>query len=69
MEPSEPLPEPRFSWLSRADGTIVIRYGEAPITLLRGRAAQRFETRIATADGASAQRLMARATGSPGPSG
>jgi hypothetical protein len=63
MEHSEPLPDRRFSWLSRADGTIVIRYGEAPVTLLRGRTAERFAARIATADGLAAQRAMARATG------
>ena len=52
-----------FSWLSRADGTIVIRYHDAPVTVLRGRSAERFATRIADADDVAAQRLMARVTG------
>ncbi len=64
MEHTDPLPDRPFSWLSRADGTIVIRYGEAPVTLLRGRTAERFAARMATADGVAAQRVMARTTGS-----
>ncbi|MGH2401760.1 MAG: hypothetical protein ACRDE6_03525 [Candidatus Limnocylindria bacterium] len=63
MEHSDPLPDRRFSWVSRADGTIVIRYGQAPVTLLRGRTAERFAARMANADGVVAQRVMARATG------
>lgn len=64
MEPSDPLDGDPFSYLSRADGSVVIRYRTAPVTLLRGKAAARFTTRIADADAATAQRLMARATGS-----
>lgn len=52
-----------FSYVTRADGTIVIRYHGAPVTLLRGRAADRFTTRIDGADAPGAQQLMARATG------
>lgn len=59
----DPLAGEPFSWLGRADGSIVISYHLAPVTLLRGRAAERFATRIASADGAAAQQLMARATG------
>ena len=63
MEPSDPQKGEKFSYLSRADGSIVIRYGTAPMTLLRGKAAARFATRMAGADAAAAQQLMARATG------
>lgn len=60
---TDPPAEQPFSWRSRSDGSIVIRYHEAPITLLRGRAAERFAARIAVADTLAAQQLMARATG------
>ena len=63
MEPPDPLQDEPFSYLSRADGSIVIRYGTAPVTLLRGNAAAKFATRMADADAAAAQQLMARATG------
>ncbi|HEX7197493.1 MAG TPA: hypothetical protein VF364_11765 [Candidatus Limnocylindria bacterium] len=63
MEHADPAPARAFSWQSRADGTIVIRWGVAPVTVLRGRTAERFTARMATADGAAAQLLMARATG------
>jgi hypothetical protein len=60
---SDPLANQPFSWLSRADGAIVIRYRDAPVTLLRGKAAERFAVRVSGADGPAAQQLMARATG------
>jgi len=41
----------------------VISYRGAPVTLLRGKAADRFATRMDGADAAAAQQLMARATG------
>jgi hypothetical protein len=63
MEHADPRRDLPFSWLGRADGTIVIRYREAPVTLLRGRAAERFSARMADADVGAAQQLMARATG------
>ena len=63
VDPSHLSASRPFSWLSRADGTIVIRYHDAPVTLLRGRTAERFATRIAGADDTAAQRLMARVTG------
>ncbi|MGQ0607295.1 MAG: hypothetical protein ACT4OQ_02355 [Chloroflexota bacterium] len=63
MPHPDPLADEPFSWLTRADGAIVIRYHEAPVTLLRGRSAERFATRMASADDAAAQQLMARATG------
>ena len=59
----DPLADEPFSYLTRADGTIVIRYRGAPVTLLRGRAADRFTTRVGDIDTAGAQQLMARATG------
>jgi hypothetical protein len=59
----DPLAGEPFSFLERADGSIVIRYHTAPVTLLRGKAADRFMTRMSTADAAAAQQLMARATG------
>ena len=52
-----------FSFLGRADGSIVIRYHAAPVTVLRGKAADRFRTRIDGADAGAVQQLMARATG------
>lgn len=59
----DPLGDEPFSYLTRADGTIVIRYRQAPVTLLRGKAAARFASRMAGADAAAAQQAMARATG------
>lgn len=61
--PEPPADEP-FSFLSRADGSIVIRYRAAPVTHLRGKAAARFLARMEGADAAAAQQVMARATGS-----
>jgi hypothetical protein len=52
-----------FSYATRSDGSIVISYHTAPVTILRGRSAERFTTRIADADAAASQQLMARATG------
>ena len=52
-----------FNYATRADGSIVISYRTAPVTILRGRSAERFATRIADADAAASQQLMARATG------
>ena len=63
MPAPDPLADEPFSYLARADGAIVIRYHAAPVTLLRGKAAARFATRMQTADAAAAQQLMARATG------
>ncbi len=63
MTNPEPLSDEPFSFLARADGSIVIRYRSAPVTLLRGKAAARFATRVEDADAAGAQQLMARATG------
>ena len=61
--PEDPLANEPFSWLSRADGAIVIRYHDAPVTLLRGKAAEKFAVRVSHAEGPAAQQLMARATG------
>ncbi len=63
MPRPDPLAHQPFSWLRRADGTIVVMYHDAPVTLLRGKAAIRFFERVADADTAMAQQLMARATG------
>ena len=63
MPGPDPLADQPFSYLTRADGTIVIRYHGAPVTLLRGKAAVRFTTRLVGSDAAGAQQLMARATG------
>ncbi len=60
---TDSLADEPFSYLARADGTIVVRYRGAPVTLLRGRAADRFTTRLDGADAAAAQQLMARVTG------
>ena len=63
MENLDPLAGEPFGCASRADGSIVINYHGAPVTVLRGRAAERFTTRMAGADAGAAQQLMARATG------
>lgn len=63
MAKPDPLAGEPFSHLSRSDGSIVICYHAAPVTVLRGKAAARFNTRMAGADAAAAQQLMARATG------
>jgi hypothetical protein len=63
MAAPDPLADQPFSFQARADGTIVIRYHAAPVTLLRGKAADRFSARVADADPAAAQQVMARATG------
>ena len=63
MAAPRPSSEGPFSYATRADGTIVISYRAAPVTLLRGRAAARFATRIVDAESGAAQQLMARATG------
>ena len=63
MEPRDPLSDRPFSCAARADGSIVIRYRAAPVTILRGKAAERFASRLDDADAAGAQQLMARATG------
>jgi hypothetical protein len=60
---TDPLAGEPFSCFTRADGTVVISYHGAPVTLLRGKAADRFSTRMDGADAAAAQQLMARATG------
>lgn len=62
-DPSDPLAARPFSYVRRKDGTIVVRYHDAPITLLRGRAAERFSGRLEGLDEAGAQQLMARVTG------
>jgi hypothetical protein len=63
VDERDPLADEPFSHLERADGSVVIRYHAAPVTVLRGRAAERFRARIDGADAAAAQQLMARATG------
>ena len=65
MAREDRLADEPFSFVTRADGTIVVRYHEAPVTILRGKAAERFSARAATvADNTAAlQGLMARVTG------
>lgn len=63
MAKPDPLAGEPFSYLSRSDGSIVIRYHAAPVTVLRGKTAARFSTRMAGADAIAAQQIMARATG------
>ena len=63
VEGPDPLGSMPFSYATRADGSIVISYHTAPVTILRGRAAERFAARLDGADGLGAQHLMARATG------
>jgi hypothetical protein len=52
-----------FSWIRRADGTVVIAHEGRPVTTLRGPTAERFEARIDGVATPVAQQLMARATG------
>jgi hypothetical protein len=59
----DPLADEPFSFLPRSDGSIVIRYHAAPVTVLRGKAADRFRTRVDGAEAGAAQQLMARVTG------
>jgi hypothetical protein len=63
MPEPDPLADEPFSYLTRADGTVVIHYRAAPVTLLRGKAAARFTARVAGIEASAAQQLMARATG------
>lgn len=63
MAAPDPLANQPFSYLARADGSIVISYHTAPVTILRGKSAARFATRVADVDAVGAQQLMARATG------
>jgi hypothetical protein len=63
MGREDPLAGEPFSYATRSDGSIVIRYHAAPVTILRGKSAERFVARASTADAAGAQQLMARATG------
>ena len=63
MEKPDPLASLPFSYATRRDGSILISYHEAPVTILRGRSAERFAARVADADPAASQQLMARATG------
>jgi hypothetical protein len=60
VDPLESMP---FSFATRSDGSILISYRTAPVTILRGRSAERFTSRMSGADAAAAQQLMARATG------
>ena len=55
-----------FSFQRRTDGTVIIRYHEAPVAALRGKAASRFLARVGATDASAAQRLMARATNGRG---
>ena len=63
VEGADPLGSMPFSYITRADGSIVISYHAAPVTILRGRAAERFAARADGADDLGVQHLMARATG------
>jgi hypothetical protein len=61
-------PEPEgvegvFSYRAHKDGTVRIAYRGKVVTTLAGERAARFLARVAGADAASAQQLMARATG------
>jgi hypothetical protein len=63
VDERDPLADEPFSYLGRADGSIVIHYRAAPVTVLRGKSADRFRTRVDGVDAGTAQQLMARATG------
>jgi hypothetical protein len=57
-----PADEP-FSWSSRADGTVIISYRDAPVVAVRGVRAAKFLARVQGTDPGAAQLLMARVTG------
>ena len=63
MSREDPLAGHPFSWVQRADGSVIVSYHAAPVTALRGTAAARFLTRLDGADASAAQQLMARVTG------
>ena len=63
MDRPDPLGAQPFSYRTRADGSVVVLYREAPVTILRGRAAERFHARVDGVDDATAQGVMARVTG------
>lgn len=63
MDERDPLADEPFWYVGRSDGSIVVHYRAAPVTVLRGQAANRFRTRVAGADARAAQQLMARVTG------
>ena len=63
MADRDPLADEPFSYVPRADGSIVIRYRAAPVTVLRGKAADRFRVRVDGVDAPGAQQVMARVTG------
>jgi hypothetical protein len=52
-----------FSWRAAKDGHVRISRRGRVVTTLRGAAAERFRRRVAGADEAAQQQLMARATG------
>lgn len=52
-----------FSWSQTADGRVFIDWSGRTVTVLAGAEAARFLSRVAGADEATTQGLMARATG------
>ena len=62
MSADEP-DEPQFSYRTTKSGMVFVDFHGRAVTTLRGRAAERFLTRIAAMDDAGAQVEMARVTG------
>jgi hypothetical protein len=52
-----------FSYRASKDGTVFVAFHGQTVTVLRGRAADRFLTRISRMDAAGVQGEMARVTG------
>lgn len=58
------MPAPTgFTWAARKNGELAISRDGRVVTLLRGRPAERLHVRLGATDEATAQHLMARATG------
>lgn len=52
-----------FSYRASKDGTVFVEFHGRTVTVLRGRAAERFLTRVSRMDAAGVQGEMARVTG------
>ena len=58
----DPLGEETFDWRATKDGKVFISFKGRRVTTLTGRQADKFLTRIESADARGAQLIMARAT-------
>jgi hypothetical protein len=58
-----PIDDDPFSWRTTSSGQVLISRGGRVVTTVRGRAAASLMARLVQADDATAQQLLARATG------